>query len=77
MNSAAGAWSSDEAFILIDVLIAVMIISLCATLLSQTVRLNNAAKETMTMKTTANEEAYRSILSGTPECIPCEETTAE
>lgn len=76
-SSAQDVLSSAEGFILIDVLIAVMIISLCAGLICQTASLYRNADGNIHKRIEETEENYRSVLSGTPECIICEEVTGE
>lgn len=77
LSSVQDALSSAEGFILIDVLIAVMIISLCAGLISQTASFYRNADGNIHRRIEETEENYRSVLSGTPECIICEEVTGE
>ena len=69
--------SSDRGFILTDVLIAVVIIALCAQIISATAHLYSTADTRMHRSVQDNEQVYRAELQKTEECILCTEENPE
>ena len=69
--------SSDRGFILTDVLIAVVIITLCAQIISATAHLYSTVDMRMRQSVRDNEQVYRAELQRTEECILCSEENPE
>ncbi|MCR5372360.1 MAG: hypothetical protein K6E41_02705 [Solobacterium sp.] len=69
--------SSDDGFILADVLIAVVIVALCAEIMQSTARLYSNASSRLRESIQQNEQVYRAELQCTEECVLCTEVNPE
>ncbi|MBR2727701.1 MAG: hypothetical protein IKD71_07400 [Solobacterium sp.] len=69
--------SSDDGFILTDVLIAVVFVALCADIMQSTTRLYSTSNSRLRESIQQNEQAYRAELQSTEECILCTEVNPE
>lgn len=74
-NLAAAGWSFDESgFLLADALIAILIVTVCVSLIFAAAKMQGSAESSLRDSIDAYEEQYGEAAMEIPTCIPCKST---